>query len=859
MTKRIRKSQQMPAIRVSFGKQAEGQPGPAETFTTMAALADKIAELSTPEPRTAKYQRDADIYAAIKNNGRWLVHGTDAGDRQKDSFSLVDFIHLDIDKAPEGSHDRVVDGLKYAHVMYTSTGHQLPLKGGLECFRVIVPLAMPVNAETLLRCTAWLGQKVAELGQFDFACVDRASADINRIMYMPFSRGLINSEEGAPLHPMGIPADYVAPWELNDSGLTAGDTTNWQHFDDLVSILLSVDGASLTKRGHINMPSQSGREFSNGRNANDAWQFRGPSGEFNEIVLKSQHELTEHGMKAREAFSYIPGATEAFRAGLAARRKAGAGAALVDFTAKGDAVSKAPNDRGGDTGEEPDEFGAQDVISDLNRDSVYGSLFMLKENKGKAPSLVFVPPATTGGTLFNNIGERMAWDQAASRKDTDAFAAVFCCSDDNLWTPYRSCWEELHAEVTRQVNLLRPFMYHSGMMDESHASKVLANLRQRCQPLKEPAADIIPFSNGILHTAGDAEGDFVAGGIKPSMWLRAHNGYRYIGSEAETPLFDQLMQQLAGDNDTRYDALFATLRTILTRDWTVQKFFELVGEAGSGKSTFAELAKALVGAGRCRAGDLERMGQQFGLFDVQSAALIVCADQNEAGRNGYKTGTLKALSGGDAVVSEGKGRDTETVVFKGLVLITANQPTKFANDGGGIARRRVSFVFDEAIEQSRRDPEFIGKLMHELPGIAWRLLNQMTRSEARRSLDLWQSAGDNSRALVESNPLADFASMLEPLPEADAAVFERCSKLGRHPGDSALPEFGKIYQTYICWWNATGQMDEPLSHKRFIGALLDCLKVVQPGLPPMYYRPHSRVRERALRWKIGDGIRALFN
>jgi len=338
MTKRIRKSQQMQPITVSFGWQAEGQPEPAQTFASMDALAAAIEEHSTSTPRRDKYKTNADIYAAVKNNGRWLMHGTNAGDRQKESFSLVDFVHLDIDKAPAGSYQRVMQ-LPGAYVMYESTGNQLPLKNGLECFRVIVPLLSAVNAATLLRCTAWLGEKVAQLGDFDFACVDRASGDINRIMYMPFAHGAINDQEGAPLNPLAIPADYVAPWELSESGLSAGDgAACWEHFDELYQLLTSIDGVSIDKVGHIRMPSQSGREFSNGRNANDAWKFMAPRGEFNEITFKSQHELAEPGWKARDAFRCIPGAMQAFENGLAARRKAATGTALVNFSAKGRAV-----------------------------------------------------------------------------------------------------------------------------------------------------------------------------------------------------------------------------------------------------------------------------------------------------------------------------------------------------------------------------------------------------------------------------------------------------------------------------------------------------------------------------------------
>lgn len=446
MSKRIRKSQQPWAIHVSYGLTAEGQPTQAEVYASAAAFADQILERANIQPRSQVWRNDAERYNALKNSGTWLCHGTDAGDRQKDSFGLVDFLQLDIDKAPAGSFKAVLDGLRFAHVAYPSTGHQLPVKDGLDCFRVIVPLTAPVNAGALLALTAWLGEQVAALGGFPFSCVDRASGDINRIMYLPWRGAGVVAREGAAVTPTAADG-YTSPWEETDSGLAAGTDTNWTGFDELVSILLSVDGASMTKRGHINMPSQSGRDFSGGRNANDAWQFRGPSGEFTEIVLKSQHEQTESGMKAREAFTYIDGATAAYEAGLKGRRPT----ALVNFAGKVRAAGEDAHAPAADDSYVPvlDEDGYLSREYDLEatdeegypdpwfRDSRDKNRVKYQEAHPALP-LCFVPP---DGVL---------------RKDKDGRPTAFTASntDDNLrWVLDLMQWRVVRNVMTWEVEL----------------------------------------------------------------------------------------------------------------------------------------------------------------------------------------------------------------------------------------------------------------------------------------------------------------------------------------------------------------------------------------------------------------------
>lgn len=273
------------AVTLSFGKQAEGMPGAAETFTTAEGIALRIASAANVR-LTDRARTNKAVYDLKKNNGAWFCPGTNEGNRQVENFPLVDYLKLDVDKAPVGTAELLHNTCRYAHVIYPTTGNMLPIKDELECFRVLVPLRSPLNATALARTTAWLAE---HLGVMDWT--DAVSGRVQQYMYCPLAGVTPAFKEGRALNPDVVPADFKSGWDDVKELLNLGDA-DWSQYQPILESLLSMGGV-LDKRGHVKMAGQGRNMAEYSHQREDAWRFSPPNGDYEQMGFVSMHANTE--------------------------------------------------------------------------------------------------------------------------------------------------------------------------------------------------------------------------------------------------------------------------------------------------------------------------------------------------------------------------------------------------------------------------------------------------------------------------------------------------------------------------------------------------------------------------------------
>ena len=197
------------------------------------------------------------------------------------------------------------------------------------------------------------------------------------------------------------------------------------------------------------------------------------------------------------------------------------------------------------------------------------------------------------------------------------------------------------------------------------------------------------------------------------------------------------------DNWQRTQVLRAWLRATLLGTYEIQKFLEIVGPGKSGKSTYANLAVALVGKKNVYSTDFENLEKnRFEAASYMGKKLLLFQD---ADRWGGSVSRLKAITGNDWIRAERKyqNENQEPFQFKGLVIITANEAIQSTDYTSGLARRRLTIPFDRPFtgtqaEQrelikfnTRGEPE--GDFAHLLPGLVNWLLD-MSEEEMREYL-----------------------------------------------------------------------------------------------------------------------------
>jgi len=196
------------------------------------------------------------------------------------------------------------------------------------------------------------------------------------------------------------------------------------------------------------------------------------------------------------------------------------------------------------------------------------------------------------------------------------------------------------------------------------------------------------FNNGILVVNTK---EFIA--FNREMYLTQQLPYNYDPSATCEPIIKWLKHVQDG-NWGRVQVLRAWLRAVLLSHSDIQKFVEIVGPGKSGKSTYSNLAHALVGDTNAIISSLDHLEKsRFETANLYKKKLLLF---NDVERYGGSVSVLKAITGRDLIRNERKFQSGALKPFKfnGLVMITANEPIQTTDPTSGLARRRLTIPFD---------------------------------------------------------------------------------------------------------------------------------------------------------------------
>ncbi len=241
--------------------------------------------------------------------------------------------------------------------------------------------------------------------------------------------------------------------------------------------------------------------------------------------------------------------------------------------------------------------------------------------------------------------------------------------------------------------------------------------------------------------------------------------YNYNPLTCCDPIINWLTTMCGGDLQL-VQLMRAYLYGIVTgrTDW--QKYLELIGPGGTGKSTLTRLAIALVGANNTHTTTLKKLeGERFETASIADKRLVLI---NDSERYAGSVSTLKALTGQDTLPHEIKFKQsTGGFTPTAMVIVAANETIQSRDYTSGLERRRVTVPMLNKIpsENQRnliehRDGEIFGEFAPYIPGLLnWVL--EMDEAEATHIIKNYQKAvpglaAMKAQTLVESNPIADW-------------------------------------------------------------------------------------------------------
>jgi putative DNA primase/helicase len=443
-----------------------------------------------------------------------------------------------------------------------------------------------------------------------------------------------------------------------------------------------------------------------------------------------------------------------------------------------------------------------------------------KSSSDRRPELP--PQSDVAEHLAQTYRDQLAWN--VDRQEWYRYGAT----KDGVWQQVKP--EFVTQIVTAYLKVIGASYTHGFVQS------VLGLLRSELADEQWDARDhLLPFINGVLNLQ--------------TMKLEAHSSgykltwclpYAYDINATCEPIKDWLLESCEGNHD-RVQMLRAALRAIVLGRSDLEKFIELLGSGGTGKSTFARLAIALVGRENTFSTTLAALeGSPYETSAIQNKRLILI---NDAERWSKPVPVLKAITGNDFIRTEEKfkQRDSGGMIVKAFVLITANEASTASSDyTSGLGRRKLTIPFmNKVAPNKRRDLLSIsttgisGEFAPYLAGLLnWVLAMPETEMkrfllqspEACPSLQKWIA-----ESILENNPIAswlDAQCIVSKIARTQIGIAEEISISISADGATQTKRIFKnsdnwLYANYAQFCRDTGI--QRISVKRFSNLLLDLL------------------------------------
>lgn len=320
---------------------------------------------------------------------------------------------------------------------------------------------------------------------------------------------------------------------------------------------------------------------------------------------------------------------------------------------------------------------------------------------------------------------------------------------------------------------------------------------------------LLPVLNGVVDVHTRSRRDYL-----PSDRFNWQLPYAY-DAEARCESIEEIVAHMAKGNSELIKFLFSWLYVVLTGNYELQKYLELIGPGGTGKSTYMKLCELLVGVNNRAVTELKELeGNRFESSGLYGKRLVLVADSSQ---HRGEVSQLKKLTGGDAMRNEVKNRQQSApFVFMGIVIVAANEPIQSSDYTSGLDRRRIPIGFDNRITESDKAkyPQGVEHvMMDEMPGLLNKLmaLDKASALNAIRHPDKCLSERKLEVGL-ETNPLLAWAD--EYIITCDKGLEGQIGTLddGRD----------RLYPSYHAYCLSTNK--SPLALERFSGILVDVLQ-----------------------------------
>jgi len=232
--------------------------------------------------------------------------------------------------------------------------------------------------------------------------------------------------------------------------------------------------------------------------------------------------------------------------------------------------------------------------------------------------------------------------------------------------------------------------------------------------------------------------------------------YNY-DENADCPNFQRFLNQVTQNDQDAIELLQAVLAFILRGMTKQQKIIQIVGQGGTGKSTFQTVITDLIGLDNVAVTDLENFEtNKYETSNIVGKKLILF---NESSSWGGKVSNLKKLSGSDLLRIEEKYKQSTNYKPLGVPLIIGNEELRTNDYTTAITRRMITIPFDYIVPKNKRIFDLSEILRKELSGI-FNFAMQLSEQEISQRLQNPKGKAFQEKkleSLLSNDPRAEWA------------------------------------------------------------------------------------------------------
>lgn len=389
-------------------------------------------------------------------------------------------------------------------------------------------------------------------------------------------------------------------------------------------------------------------------------------------------------------------------------------------------------------------------------------------------------------------------------------------SEYHLWRYYGAkhdgCWSIATIQTVRGLvhSYLRS-LPGSPPFNAGYVSSVVTTLESDLEVEEwNECKDLLPLRDGVLdlHTKELKE-------HSPGYRFTWQLPFKWADKGIGCDPIEEFLLKITGNSDIA-EVLLCYLSAIVTRRCDLQRYLELIGGGGTGKSTYMKLAKALAGDENAVSSRLSLLeSNQFETAKFYRKLLVLFPDSE---RWQGEVSVLKRLTGEDPIPYERKGvQQCHDYVYEGMVILSANDPPESSDKTSGQERRKLTVGLEKRIpEYEGRD--LIKEFQSYLPGLLKRVLdiprNRVTALIKHTDKNVPALAQKKWSQLIETNTIAAWVD--------DCCVIS--DKAKAYIGKDDPTQVGRWLYANYCQYQKESGHKGALPLKRFSSNLRDLLK-----------------------------------